>query len=78
MFVFVFGWCIANELRLFWAKVLFTIVSHSYRYNVFSYDAVLRRDSNLLPSRQRANALRVTQPSISSRNKLRTNINNMM
>ena len=39
----------ANELCLFWAKVLFTIVSHSYRNNVFSYDAVLGRDSNLLP-----------------------------
>ena len=32
-------------------------------FNVFGYDAVLDRDSNLLPIRQRADALYVTQQS---------------
>ena len=57
-----------NGLRLFWAKafpqlkLFMSRIWHSSsrnHFNVFSYDTVLERDSNLSPSRRRSDALRV-------------------
>ena len=51
---------VGKELQLFYlshAPAIIVVVDH---FTVFSYDAVLGRDSNLSPSRQRTDALRVT------------------
>ena len=61
-----------KELRLF--RAMHSLYSNNlYRapdvaavgtiFNIFSYDALSDRDSNLSPSRQRADALHVTQQS---------------
>ena len=49
-----------NELRLFWAKEPDKVAVGTI-FNVFSYDALLSRDSNLSLPRRRADALRVEQ-----------------
>ena len=61
------------KLRLFWAKES-PLLHSDYlcgateeaavgnNFNIFSYDALSGRDSNLKPSRQRADALRITPP----------------
>ena len=61
-----------NELLLFWAKAFLysnylccapEIAAVGTIFNIFTYDTVSGRDSNLSPSRQRADALHVTSQS---------------